>query len=410
MSAPRQPGLLRAVWTYTSFDLVNQPAHRYLMMLALPLFMFGSILLITGISDRSAPKKNVAVAIVAPTEALHVELADWFREDLHVRVVRELPADRSELGLIADLPEAWALHGEVEITRSEGVSQGREDKLRRRLLQWLAVHWTTEAGGPLPVLRIEDSAGRPLPEQPLPKPDGIQQVTDDLEPQMVLHGLGWMVLGLGVLIGFGVGSAISKSSSAGFNRVLTVGTPKRAVYLSEVVTGTLLASAKALAWLAGLAIIVGLSGLMSSDVGLPDLRTLASSTPFLLCLAAFVMVQSCGVGCFMDRLAEELPRETRSRVGQVLVLIPMLGLFALDLENLDATIATFLSPMPVVGPVALWSHSVEGGTYVLLGLGIQGVYTWLALELGSWAFLLDEPPLTVLKRRLARRRADPSGR
>ena len=47
---------------------------------------------------------------------------------------------------------------------------------------------------------------------------------------------------------------------------------------------------------------------------------------------------------------------------------------------------------------------------VLLGLGIQGVYTWLALELGSWAFLLDEPPLTVLKRRLARRRADPSGR
>jgi hypothetical protein len=398
MSVTR-PTTLWSAWLYTRFDLGNLSLGKLAVILGMPLFVIGMIgLPVFFIDPGDSDEPDTFIVVADPN--LHEKLAEWFEEDESLRVVTTRSEAEEVTSIVARLSDSFTTDGLVEFEGS-WASEKRADRLDRRLDKWLVHHWMTEAGGQelLPLI-VERSDGtlwhEEADEEPEPEPETEEAGFLDAKTAQLV--IGFLVIGVfGMMGGLGMGTAVSKSGGEGFNSILAVGTSKRAIYFSELLTLAFISTAQAMSWMAVIAVVVAV-GVDTADLQLPDLSTLIVNTPFLALLGVFAVVQSCGLGCFMHRMSEELPRQARERIGQVMSLVLITALYTLDLEIFDASVISVLSAVPFVGPLALWAHFLDGGAAVPLLFALQIGFTVASLQLGSWVFMLGEPPVSYLRR------------
>lgn len=402
---------LWAIATYTWFDLKSVPPQQWLSMFLAPLLLVAVAGLGAGtVSASFSGLDEVDVVLIAPVER-HEALEDWFADSsLHVRLVQEhtheLNAELEDgrVDLLATLRPDFLETGGVDVEVGPRAPVTADPaRTRDSLHRWLVRHWATEAGGPPPELQLDvpvedepdEAGGDDSPEQVL-----VDELGGFLE-QDGQHLLGWAAIGLlGVMMGVAVGVKLSQSGRQGFNQVLGLGTSRRVVYVSEMLTGATLMVVQALGWWLLYGLAVALLG-MSSGAGLQGQADLVAGAPLIAVLAAVAIIQGCAVGCLFDRAAQDVPAHMRERlVGfaalPLMVVIP----FVSDLGTSE--MLGWASALPLIGPPALWSHYVEDGSWVAPLIGLQLVYGLLSIQLGSRIFLLDETPLEWVRRRLRR--------
>jgi hypothetical protein len=167
-----------------------------------------------------------------------------------------------------------------------------------------------------------------------------------------------------------------------------------------MLTGTIMTAIQALVWVVYGAAFLATGASIGLD--LPDWSTLVAEAPLLGLLTVMALLQACGMACLMHRLTDEVPREVRERgtnlVG-MLILMVLVGAAPALKDYFTAETAAYIATLPIVGTAALWSNHVEAGGTVPLLIGLQIVYSILAVQLGTWLFMLEEAPLSYLRRR-----------
>jgi len=400
------PSTWRAVLMYTAFDLRNLPLARVFLILGLPVFIIGSVSLTVGTMAWSTEGLlEEHIVIVAPDEETRDSLNDWFsapKDGLEVRLPSDPEAVLGDDGVdvIAVVSSDYATTATIEISADAFAQPGSEANFRRRIHRWLVEEWATAVAGPRPKVSLERPSGEAVTLEKGDSPQeglasGLADIAGGEAPQ---HMVGLFVIGMfSLMFGLLVGNKIAKSGREGFNNVLAVGTPKRAIYLSEMLTGSVLALAQALSWWLLYAIFLTVAG-GAAGIEVPTLASLAPGAPLIALMAACALVQACAFGLLMSQMGQALPRQVRDRSARLAGLALLALFIGLDIE-FSATLLGRLSLLPVIGPLALWSFHVEGGTWVPLLAALQLVYALLALQLGAWIFLLDESPITYLRRR-----------
>lgn len=369
---------LRVLLLYAWFDVTEDLTWRTAVLsLGLPVAMLVFGFFLVG-PLRSAGPALVAeeVLIVTPDPAL-VERAlpsAAFLEPHHVTVRDRRPDDVSGFDVVAEIdlrPEA------PEPVRVQDLPLGPTVPWRASFRAWVAEWWLVGQGAAPLVVAVEGAAA-----------------PDDASTDLVArYGVGLVnfVL-LGLLVGFAVGPRIAESGRQGFLLVTGLAAPRVVLYVAEMVSG------------------VVKIGLMSSGMWLLyaawSLRQGATALPLDLALAAVlgvsVVCQSVSAGCVGAQVARDVPLAIRPYLGSVLFFAGYPLARAISRGGVDPDTLRALAALPLVGPMATWSLGLQD-LGALAGLAaLQVAYAAAAIWLGSRSFLLDESPLTHLRRRFGR--------
>ncbi len=399
MSQPQTPSRWRAALLYTAFDLKQTNWGTYLFGLLFPLVVLLPVLF--GASFLRAPTELLLepIVVVSPDAALRAEFPAFADLAGPIEMLADLPSDteqRLEDGsIIVVLESDFDQTAGVEVRHGGGSLEA--ERLVRKLHWYLEERWITERGGGGHELVIERSGElAPVGARSQPSPIDMSAVATRFAPSR--HGMGMFLIAvLGVFLGMQLGVGLSMSGREGFNSLLALFTSKTAIYASELLTGVLLKTGTVLVWWALSVVAMLVGGEWLGLELMPDAKLVVDSV-LVVGLTVMALLQGSALGCLWERLWEEQPRQTRE-AAMLIGTIVVLAMASVGYQNTSATLAAVLSVLPGLGPLAVWSHHALGGGAVLALVVLHGLYTIAALRVGAWLFMLDEGPLSYLRRR-----------
>lgn len=398
---------VQAVLRYTWFDLRSLPPRTLLGLVAGPLLVFVPAMGFFAVFSLTGGDRQ-DVLLLYPEPAEHPSLIATVSElddDLVVTAAVDDPDAEArvasgELEFLVRIPVD--LHGAqpLEVLEDRGVGGVSADDLRDTVLQWIGEREVTARAGPTPELQVRRPDGTPVVDGETGTP--LDWLSDSEAGTMIRRALGWFVVGLiGSLTGLNVGVKIVESAHAGFNHVLGLGTPRRAIYASEMLTGSVMALIQAGSWWVFYALgFAGIAWTLEAEVVLPPIDRLAVDGVLMAVLGVCALVQASALGCFGALMIRNVDTSLRQAISRVAFFAAFLLAMAFGSRASD-TAWLVASGLPVVGPVALWTHFADAGQGVWL-VPLQGVYTVVALDLGSRLFLMDESPVDRFRRRWVR--------
>ena len=406
MSQPKLPPIWRAVLRYSLFDLANLPRRQLLTMMVLPLFMLIPIGIGFSAAGSIEGLARQQVVVVAPDPLDRAEITLWLSHNGSLIDVRAtIPADvdtqlsEGTLDLLVLLGPDFEDTAEFQFRKGVHSTGRVPQRIRHQLRDWLSHQWVEDEIGASQAVHLQREDGSAHPADP-PQAGPITAFTSGFTAATVRMYIGLFSIGLlGMMGGIRIGSALVKSGREGFNAVLSLGTPRRAIYLSEMLTGTGLYILQGIGWWVVYAVGARLAGTV---VGLEVLSTqeVLWDLPMLMALAPMALLQSCLCGCLLHLSTQNLAADTRERLAG-LAVTPILLLVIFFGRLISADMVSMAAALPVIGPVALWAHHVDHGAHLIPLVALHLVYSAISVELGARLFLLDESPLTWWQRRQA---------
>ncbi len=395
----------RAVLQYTAFDLRSLPLWRFALMVGGPLLILLLFGVYSVVSSGFEPRADRRL-VVATDQAAAASIEDWFEESHHhIEVVLALPDDvpsrleTGDLDLVVIVPEGFGAGAQAEIQLSKLAAPSRALSFQEQLLDWQLHEWTEARGGPMPDIVVVDQDGVVVEaeDEEAAGPSAIVS-RFGLQDSTIRYVLGVMLVGmLGGMGGATTGVAVSTSRHKGFNHVLAVGTPRIAIYASEMLTGSVMMLCESLVWWmvygAGLVLAV-----QAGELEAPAMTRVVLDLPLSALLTFVGFAQATTLGAGANQLSEDVSQKVKEQVRTLLFLGFIVGI-QFSPRLFTPEVIGWLCGVPVVGPLSIWCHHIEGGAGLWWMIPLQVVYGGGALWLGGWLFGLDETPLAYLRRR-----------
>lgn len=395
-------------------DLVRNPSiwmtiFGFPMILVMFFGVMGVQAVVLGDRMVETVTAEATTVVVAPEDvdlvALQAHLGDQGEY-----VASHAPPDDLDEGLengryaaVATMAPGARTIDDVMIRLGADGMSWRDDQIEWALGSWFVHALHVSRGGPVPELV---PVGFELPEdaeEAATAFDASEVMDEFIEDESWEDFISWFAGAFGIgmfstLIALMVGPAVLKSMREGFNGLLALGTPPRAIFMTEAIVAVVFSTMQALGWWLVIGIGLATTGLFSDvTIYIPEDWPMRAVLFVVLCPLAFV--PATGAGLFGAMLFDDLPHTVRENVPRAMLILAFLIMAVLpDFEVLGGVMAV-LAWVPVAGPVCLWFAYIDGATWVLWALPLHVLYLVVAMAWGGWAVSLDEGLISYVKRR-----------
>lgn len=385
---------LRQGLMYTRFDLrvVFRSPGPWIKILVFPLaFMAGPAILTSLVGPLRSSVAQVWIEAEDTPAAWH---GMWDELPLVDVVVVPQAPDRYDLQL--DIPWPPVADALPSVTPKDGMfAREVEASARRRYVEVLAERLRE----PLPPIQIEGGDAVEVPWRE-PERRGLFNLENEDLPSMAMGAIGFLVIGVGGTgYGLGLGPALATSVREGFNRLLRLGVPVWSIYLSELLTMSVILLLEAVGWLVVGALAGGAATAYFGWTLTPD-EWVASLylIPWFIVLGPIAASQAASLSLVVARMVEVLTPQTREYLPGVLML-PVFSVM-IYLPQLGWTQGSFfVAWLPVLGPVFTWWALVEQESWAVWAVLVQCGWAVASVGVGGWAFGLEESPVAWWRRR-----------
>lgn len=392
------PSALVLMLRYDLRETVRAVPVVTLGALAMVSFVLIPLAVVTAWTVQQEPVRTHVLVVVTDPEVESTVRA-WERVGTRFQTTwtPQQPDDpqatlRSErFDVVVTLPDDYLRDGTTYVGSAPGLADERERVAWEFAEAWRAHEVERDLGpdAPVRVLPRPEAAPSPLERA---KSALIEAVGDMLSVVMLLP------LFLIAMIGGGLGAALAQPGSRAAGRLYALSGHARTAYVAKMITLAVAATGGSIV----LTMVVG-GGLLWAVPSLPvPLAPIVALVP----AAMLVIVQVGGGTTVLARAVQALPPAARG-IAPVASVVLIYGIALPMAERFDDVVTVgplSLVPgamLPGAGPFVL----VASPTAPTLAWAVQLGWTVLAVRLGTWAYVTDDPPQEELRRAWHRWRA-----